>query len=131
VSRIQQLQWAIEFLPVRWARASDPISRRRDLRVAPELKYHEALYDFLARRLEAARIDEAKNAVVVQVVDKAVEPERKSSPKRLLTIAITAAISFLLACFVILDREAIRRKKQDPVEPEGLATLNQYLGSSF
>jgi LPS O-antigen subunit length determinant protein (WzzB/FepE family) len=118
-------------LPVRWARASDPISRRRDLGVARELKYHEALYDFLARRLEAARIDEAKNAVVVQVVDKAVEPVRKSSPKRLLIIAITAALSFLLACFVILVREAIRRKKQDLVETQGLATLNQYLGSSF
>jgi uncharacterized protein involved in exopolysaccharide biosynthesis len=101
------------------------------LRVARDLKYHEALYDFLARQLEAARIDEAKNAVVVQVVDRAVEPERKSSPKRLLIVAITAALSFLLSCFVVLVREAIRRKKQDPVEAQRLATLNQYLRSSF
>jgi uncharacterized protein involved in exopolysaccharide biosynthesis len=101
------------------------------LRVARELKYHEALYDFLARQLEAARIDEAKNAVVVQVVDRAVEPERKSSPKRLLIVAITAALSLLLACFAVLAREAIRRKKQDPVEAQRLATLNQYLRSSF
>jgi uncharacterized membrane protein YedE/YeeE len=131
VSRAQQLQWAIEFLPVRWAGASDPISRRRDLGVARGLKYHEGLYDFLAPRREAARIDEAKNAVVVQVVGKAVEPERKSSPKRLLIIAIAAALLFLLACFVILVRETIQRKKQDPVEAQGLATLNQYLGSLF
>src|SRR5215831_17816541 len=96
------------------------------LRVARELKYHEALYDFLARQLEAARIDEAKNPVVVQVVDKAVEPERKSSPKRLLIVALTAALSFLVACFVVLVREAIRRKRQDPVEAQRLATLNQY-----
>jgi len=101
------------------------------LRVARDLKYHEALYDFLARQLEAARIDEAKNAVVVQVVDKAVEPERKSSPKRLLIVAITAALSFLLACLVVLVREAIRRKKQDPVEAQRLVALNQYLRSSF
>ena len=101
------------------------------LRVARELKYHEALYDFLARQLEAARIDEAKNAVVVQVVDKAVEPERKSSPKRLLIVAITALLSFLLACFAVLIREAIRRKKQDPTEAQRLAALNHYLRSSF
>ena len=101
------------------------------LRVARDLKYHEALYDFLARQLEAARIDEAKNAVVVQVVDKAVEPERKSSPKRLLIVAITASLSFLLACLVVLVREAIRRKKQDPVEAQRLAALSQYLRSSF
>ena len=98
MSRVQQLQWAIEFLPIRWARASDPISRRRDLHVARGLKYQERLYDFLAPRREAARIDEAKNAVVVQVVGKTVEPERKCSSKRLLIIAIAAALSFLLAC---------------------------------
>ena len=42
------------------------------LRRARDLKYHETLYEFLGKQLEAARIDEAKDAVVVQVVDKAV-----------------------------------------------------------
>ena len=46
------------------------------LRLARELKYHESLYDFHSRQLEVARIDEAKNAVLVQVVDRAVEPEK-------------------------------------------------------
>ncbi len=101
------------------------------LRVARDMRYHESLYDFLARQLEAARIDEAKNAVVVQVVDRAVEPEKKSSPKRLLIVAITAAVAFLLVCFAILVREAIRRKQQDPVEAARLAQLNHYLRSSL
>ena len=129
MSLVQQLQWARQFLPVGWARASDPTSRRRDLRLARKLKYHEAVYDFLP--LEAARIDEAKNAVVVQVVDKTVEPERKSSPRRLLIIAIAEALSFLLAGFAVLVREAIRRKRQDPVEAQRLGPWNQYLRSSF
>jgi uncharacterized protein involved in exopolysaccharide biosynthesis len=97
------------------------------LRVARELKYHESLYDFLAKQLEAARIDEAKNAVLVQVVDRAVEPERKSSPKRLLIVAVTALASFLLACFGVLILEAIRRKQHDPNEGARLAQLQQYL----
>ena len=97
------------------------------LRAARELRYHENLYDFLTKQLEAARIDEAKNAVVVQVVDRAVEPERKSSPKRLLIIAMTALTSFLLACVWVLMREAIRRKQQDPNEGARLAQLRQYL----
>ncbi|HVP55519.1 MAG TPA: Wzz/FepE/Etk N-terminal domain-containing protein [Candidatus Eisenbacteria bacterium] len=99
------------------------------LRVAREVKYHESLYDFLARQLEAARIDEAKNAVVVQVVDRAVEPERKSSPRRMLIVAVTAGLAFLLACFGVLVREAIRRRGQDPGEAARLAQLNQYLRS--
>ncbi len=101
------------------------------LRVARDLRYHESLYDFLARQLEAARIDEAKNAVVVQVVDRAVEPEKKSGPHRLLIVAITAVVAFLLICFAILVREAIRRKQQDPVEAARLAQLNHYLRSSL
>ena len=101
------------------------------LRVARDLRYHESLYDFLAHQLEAARIDEAKNAVVVQVVDKGVPPEKKSSPRRLLIVAITAVAAFLLVTFAILVREAIRRKKQDPVEAARLAQLNRYLRSSL
>jgi uncharacterized protein involved in exopolysaccharide biosynthesis len=97
------------------------------LSVARELRYHEALYDFLSRQLEAARIDEAKNAVLVQVVDRAVEPERKSSPKRLLIVAVTALASFLLACFGVLLWEAVRRKRQDPADGARLAQLQQYL----
>jgi tyrosine-protein kinase Etk/Wzc len=100
------------------------------LRVARELKYHESLYDFLGKQLEAARIDEAKNAVTVQVVDRAVAPERKSSPKRLLIIALTAGVSFLLSCMGVLIREAIRRKKQDPSEGARIAQLQHYLKNS-
>ena len=97
------------------------------LRAARELQYHESLYGFLAKQLEAARIDEAKNAVVIQVVDKAVPPERKSAPKRLLIIAVAAVASFLLACLGVLIWEAIRRRQQDPYEGARIAQLQHYL----
>ena len=94
---------------------------------ARELKYHESLYDFLSRQLEAARIDEAKSAVVVQVVDKAVEPEKKSSPRRLLITAVTAVLSFLLVAFGVLLRDGLRRRRQDPAEAARLDQLQAYL----
>ena len=47
------------------------------LRRSREVKYHEALYEFLGKQLEAARIDEGQNAILIQVVDTAVAPERK------------------------------------------------------
>jgi len=97
------------------------------LQAARELKYHESLYDFLSRQLEAARIDEAKSAVVVQVVDKAVEPEKKSSPQRLLIVAVTAWLSFLLVALGVLLREALRRRRQDPAEAARLDQLDAYL----
>jgi tyrosine-protein kinase Etk/Wzc len=97
------------------------------LEAARELKYHESLYDFLSRQLEAARIDEARNAVIVQVVDKALEPEKKSGPKRMLIVALTTVLGFLLASFFVLLRDALRRRRLDPAEAARLNQLDQYL----
>jgi len=97
------------------------------IRKARDLKYHEALYDFLNKQLEAARLDEAKDAVVIQVVDKAVEPERKSSPHRSLIVCLTALAAFLLSCLGVLVTEALKRKERDPDDRARLALLRQSL----
>jgi tyrosine-protein kinase Etk/Wzc len=98
------------------------------LRRARDLKYHEALYEFLNKQLEAARIDEAKDAVVVQVVDKAVVPERKSGPHRTTIILLAALLAFLLTAATLLVRESLKRKQeQDPQLRARLALLGHYL----
>ena len=97
------------------------------IRRARDLKYHEAVYDFLSKQLEAARIDEAKEAIVVQVVDKAVAPEKKSSPHRTMIVLVTMAVVFLLSCFWALLSEALRRRQQDPQERERFALLRHSL----
>jgi len=53
-----------------------------------DMKYHEALYELLMRQYEAARIDEAKSASIIQVLDKALVPERRSAPRRSLYVLI-------------------------------------------
>jgi capsular polysaccharide biosynthesis protein len=52
------------------------------LRALRDVKYHEALFEMLFKQYEAARIDEAKEAPVIQVVDYAIPPESKSGPPR-------------------------------------------------
>ncbi len=47
----------------------------------------------------------------------------------MLIVAITAVVAFLLACFGILMREAIRRRQQNPGEAARFARLNEYLRS--
>lgn len=98
------------------------------LRRARDLKYHETLYEFLSKQLEAARIDEAKDAVVVQVVDKAVVPERKSGPHRATTIALATLVAFLLACAGVLVAEALKRRRESDSQLRArLALLRHYL----
>ncbi len=52
------------------------------VRAVRDLKYNETLFELLLKQYEAARIDEAKEAPVIQVVDSAVPPERRSWPPR-------------------------------------------------
>lgn len=54
----------------------DNLSRLRNV------KYYEFLYELLAKQYELARIDEAKDPAIIQVMDFAVEPDRRSRPKR-------------------------------------------------
>ena len=101
--------------------ALEYIRRERDL------KYHEALYDFLGKQMEAARIDEANDAVTVQVVDQAVIPEKKSGPKRFFIVLVSTITAFVLACLGVLVLEAWRRKQQDPRARARLALLRDSL----
>jgi uncharacterized protein involved in exopolysaccharide biosynthesis len=83
------------------------------LRRMRDVKYHESVYEFLGKQLEAARIDEAKDAVMVQAVDKAVPPEKKSGPRRSLIVLAATAVVFVLSCLWVLISEAWRRKAHD------------------
>jgi uncharacterized protein involved in exopolysaccharide biosynthesis len=74
------------------------------VRALRDLQYNETLFELLSKQYEAARIDEAKDAPVIQVVDSAVPPERKSWPPRALLISLGTFLSGLLACLIALAR---------------------------
>ncbi len=77
-------------------------------------KYHETLFELFAKQYEIARVDEAREGAVIQVLDVAEPPERKSKPKKAL-IAILAALAtgFMLLLFVFV-RHALRSVGHDP-----------------
>jgi tyrosine-protein kinase Etk/Wzc len=78
------------------------------LRRYRDMKYFETLYEVLAKQYEIARIDEARDATLIQVLDRALPPERKSKPKRLLIIVLSAILSLLAAIFIALVADALR-----------------------
>jgi tyrosine-protein kinase Etk/Wzc len=63
------------------------------MRKLRDMKYHEFLFEMLSKQYEVARIDEAKAAPPLQIVDKGIAPERKSGPPRLLMILIGLCIA--------------------------------------
>jgi uncharacterized protein involved in exopolysaccharide biosynthesis len=78
------------------------------VRALRDLKYNETLFELVSKQYEAARIDEAKDAPVIQVVDEATPPERKSWPPRAIFTAAGAAGFGLLACFIAAAAARLR-----------------------
>jgi len=72
-----------------------------------DVKYNETLYELLAKQYEMAKLDEARDAAVIQVIDKAVQPERKAKPRRAIIVVVSTLTGFLFSIFIALfmDRE--------------------------
>lgn len=84
------------------------------LRRYRELKYQEAVYELLAKEFEVAKLDEAREGSIVQVVDNAVPPDRKSSPHRLLIVLGTTFVAFVIAAFWVNLRHRFAVASQLP-----------------
>jgi tyrosine-protein kinase Etk/Wzc len=72
------------------------------LRAEHELQYRQILFDMLVKQYDAARLDEAKEAAVIQVVEPAIPPDQKSSPHRALIVLLFAILGFLASCSYLL-----------------------------
>jgi uncharacterized protein involved in exopolysaccharide biosynthesis len=93
------------------------------VRALRDVQYNETLFELLSKQYEAARIDEAKDAPVIQVVDSAVPPERKSGPQRALLTFAGTFFSGILACLIAF----IRFRFGDPEDAEKLRLLRTRL----
>lgn len=79
-----------------------------------EVKYRETIFELLAKQYEAAKLDEAKEAAVIQVLDPAVAPDKKSSPKRSLVVGLVALITFFLVVgYVLLSNAFVQMRKRE------------------
>ena len=79
-----------------------------------EVKYQEVLFELLSKQYESARLDEAKEGSVVQLVDVALPPERASSPNRLLIVGVLTMLAVSVTCVGIAIEGGIRRAFEDP-----------------
>jgi tyrosine-protein kinase Etk/Wzc len=69
-----------------------------------EVKYHESLFELLAKQYELARVDEAKEAPIIQIVDYAIPPDEKSAPSRSLYILIGTFVGAFLGIMIVFLR---------------------------
>ena len=93
------------------------------VRAARELQYQQAFFDVLLKQYEAARLDEAGEGTVIQVVEPAIPPDRKSSPKRALILILFTFLGLFTGCMYVRWRQWYRSQFADPLRAKALLQL--------
>ena len=108
-----------------------PQAEMEYVRAARNVKQQEALYEFLNKQAEAARLDEGGAGAIVQVIDQATAPETRSGPPRLMIVLVSTAVAFLLCCFVLMTAESVRYRSDSESNAGGFRLGLVVPGAAF
>jgi tyrosine-protein kinase Etk/Wzc len=97
------------------------------LRKQRDVQYHTFIFDLIARQFEAARMDEAKASPLIQVLDPAEPPERKSGPFRALWTLAGLILGFIFGCVRVIGSYVHSRVVSDPDNAAKLAQFRRAL----
>ncbi|MEX2656056.1 MAG: GNVR domain-containing protein [Balneolales bacterium] len=83
------------------------LARTREQRLQSEYDLTFNLYNSMAERLEEARITLQEETPVVNVIEPAAVPDRRSSPRRALIMVITAMLGGMVGVGIIFGRNMV------------------------
>jgi uncharacterized protein involved in exopolysaccharide biosynthesis len=106
-------------LLIPYAKAPDLVLQY--VRLKRDLKIQEALFEVILTQYETAKFEESKNTPTVQVLDEAVPPEKRTSPKRARIVLACLAFSLMLGVGIASLQEYLRRFARE--RPEDYAML--------
>lgn len=96
------------------------------IRKLREFKYNEALYEILLKQYEVARIDAARDPIIIQVIDKAIPPEKRIKPKRGTMVVFGMITALFLSIFIAFLMEYKENLVRDPKNKEMLDSIKRY-----
>ena len=91
------------------------------------LKYAGTILELLAQQYQMAKVDEARDAPLLQVLDVAIPPEKRSSPKRAQMVLMAMMASGFAMCLLAFLLEVKRQAEEDPVQSEKVDDLKKSL----
>jgi len=85
--------------------SADKPAGLENIKILRDVKYYQMLYELLAKQYEMARLDEAKDSSLIQVLDLAIDPERRVKPKRAIIVLLSMMLALLasIAWAFIID----------------------------
>jgi tyrosine-protein kinase Etk/Wzc len=97
------------------------------LRRIREFKYRQELYELLIKQYEAARLDEARESGLVQIVTAATPPDKKAKPKMILVVALALVLGFILFATWGFVYEFLERVRDNPKNEKGVKDFKRML----
>jgi tyrosine-protein kinase Etk/Wzc len=95
------------------------------IRKQREVKYHEVLFELIAKQYESARLDESRQSPLLQVVDRAVVPDKKSGPLSGLIIFASCLLGAFVGAIWVISKKFLDTVKKDPVNATKYEDLRQ------
>ncbi|WP_313034128.1 GumC family protein [Massilia alkalitolerans] len=99
-----------------------------NIKLLRDVKYYQMLYELLAKQYEVARLDEAKDPLTIQVLDPAIEPEKKVKPKRALMVLLSFFITMI---FTVIWVWMYSFKERAMAHPQNAARVSQLVSLVF
>ncbi len=78
-----------------------------------DVEIQNAIYQFVRQEYEKSSLEEAKETAVVIVLDRALPPETRSKPRRMLMVCLGAGLSLVLSVLLAFTFEAYRGLESD------------------
>lgn len=96
------------------------------LRRMRDLKFNETLYGLLVGQYQTAKLDEARDSIAVQVIEKAEPPEKRIKPKRTIMAILAMFAGFFIAVLAAFLGEFKEGLEREPESRERLNLLKRY-----
>ncbi len=97
------------------------------IRKLRDVKYYETITELIAKQFEMAKLDEARQGEIIQVADIAQPPDKRSSPKRTLSVILASVLGFFVACVWCIFADTLKRLNSQPAEQLRLEALRASL----
>ncbi|MFH1336352.1 MAG: GNVR domain-containing protein [Candidatus Zixiibacteriota bacterium] len=95
-------------------------------RLIREVKIQETVFELLTQQYEQYKIEENKDTPTVQVLDKAIPPERRARPKRAFLVVISGILSLFASVAFVFGQEYVKISRKR--NPEGFNRMETLLG---
>jgi len=81
------------------------------IRLKRKVLTEEKVFELMTQQYEMAKIDEAKEDITFQVIDRAIPPEKRVKPKRKLNVMLAGIVSLFVGVFLVFFLEYLGNLK--------------------